>query len=207
MRAHYETDQENFWSGEFGDEYIERNSSESLLAFKTGRLARMLSKAGGIKSSLELGANIGLNERGLQRLFPGIRMDAVEINEKAANELRKIGNVTVHQISILDFATDKTFDLTFTSGVLIHINPEKLSICYRILHEYSRKYILVAEYYNPTPVEVPFRGKSDRLFKRDFAGEMLDMYPDLSLVDYGFIYHRDPSFPSDDSTWFLLEKR
>lgn len=35
---------------------------------------------------------------------------------------------------------------------------------------------------------------------------MLDMFPDLKLVDYRFIYHRDPVFPRDDSTWFLLEK-
>jgi hypothetical protein len=34
---------------------------------------------------------------------------------------------------------------------------------------------------------------------------MLDRFPDLSLVEYGFVYHRDP-FPQDDLTWFLLEK-
>jgi spore coat polysaccharide biosynthesis protein SpsF len=26
-------------------------------------------------------------------------------------------------------------------------------------------------------------------------------------VDYGFAYRRDPNFPQDDITWFLLEKR
>jgi len=44
------------------------------------------------------------------------------------------------------------------------------------------------------------------LFKRDFAGEMLDRYPALKLLDYGFVYRRDPLFPQDDMTWFLLEK-
>ena len=52
-----------------------------------------------------------------------------------------------------------------------------------------------------------YRGHSQRLFKRDFAGEMLDRFPDLTLVDYGFAYHRDANFPQDDTTWFLLEKR
>jgi spore coat polysaccharide biosynthesis protein SpsF len=56
-------------------------------------------------------------------------------------------------------------------------------------------------------VEVPYRGNSGKLFKRDFAGEMLDRYSDLQLLDYGFGYHRDPQFPVDDITWFLLEKR
>jgi spore coat polysaccharide biosynthesis protein SpsF len=45
------------------------------------------------------------------------------------------------------------------------------------------------------------------LFKRDFAGEMMDRYPDLKLLDYGFVYHRDPAFPDDDITWFLMEKK
>jgi spore coat polysaccharide biosynthesis protein SpsF len=66
---------------------------------------------------------------------------------------------------------------------------------------------LICEYYNPSPVAIPYRGHSDRLFKRDFAGEMLEMFADLKLVDYGFAYHRDPAFPQDDITWFLMEKR
>ncbi|GAA0704411.1 hypothetical protein [Dyella marensis] len=39
-----------------------------------------------------------------------------------------------------------------------------------------------------------------------FCGEIMDRYPDLRLVDYGFAYRRDPSFPQDDITWSLLEK-
>ncbi|HND74014.1 MAG TPA: hypothetical protein PKW10_06205, partial [Saprospiraceae bacterium] len=67
-------------------------------------------------------------------------------------------------------------------------------------------YILIAEYYNPSPVTLNYRGHSNRLFKRDFAGDMLDQYPDLRLIDYGFCYRRDNLFPQDDITWFMLEK-
>jgi spore coat polysaccharide biosynthesis protein SpsF len=67
--------------------------------------------------------------------------------------------------------------------------------------------ILMGEYYNPSPTAIPYRGHADRLFKRDFAGELLDRFPDLRLIDYGFAYRRDPAFPQDDITWFLLEKR
>jgi spore coat polysaccharide biosynthesis protein SpsF len=55
-------------------------------------------------------------------------------------------------------------------------------------------------------VSVPYRGHAERLFKRDFAGEMLKRYPKLRLLDYGFAYHGDANFPQDDITWFLLEK-
>ena len=70
----------------------------------------------------------------------------------------------------------------------------------------SRRFVMVCEYFNPTPVEVAYRGHEHALFKRDFAGELLDAYPELRLVDYGFTYHRDPLYPLDDSTWFLMEK-
>ena len=75
-----------------------------------------------------------------------------------------------------------------------------------MLYRASNRYILVSEYYNPSPVDIPYRGHTDRLFKRDFAGELLDKFSDLKLVDYGFSYHRDQYFPQDGATWFLLEK-
>ena len=62
------------------------------------------------------------------------------------------------------------------------------------------------EYYNPTPVEISYRGHSGKLFKRDFAGEMLDRFLDLQLLDYGFCYSRDYNFLYGNATWFLLEK-
>ena len=53
---------------------------------------------------------------------------------------------------------------------------------------------------------IPYRGNEDRLFKRDFAGELMNRFPTLKLLDYGFVWKRDPVFPQDDITWFLLEK-
>lgn len=88
----------------------------------------------------------------------------------------------------------------------IDINPDELNKVYDLLIRSSSRYICIAEYYNPSPVSIPYRGHQDRLFKRDFAGEILDRDPSLSLLDYGFCYHRDPNFPQDDITWFLLEK-
>ena len=203
------TEQEEFWQGEFGDEYMKRNVGGQLQSAKIADFSVFLRGARGLESSLEFGGNIGLNEIALSTLIPNIKMGVVEINETAAKQCCKIPNTKVYQQSIFDFETEERFDLTFTCGVLIHINPEMLDIVYEKLYIYSSKYILIAEYYNPTPVEVEYRGNKGKLFKRDFAGEMLDKYQDLQLIDYGFRYYRgDFSLSaSDDITWFLMEKK
>jgi spore coat polysaccharide biosynthesis protein SpsF len=147
-----------------------------------------------------------MNLRALRRLLPNCELAGVEINQAAAEKLKEWGEAQVYLDSILEVELDRKFDLTFTKGVLIHINPDYLDQVYRRLYDYSSKYICVAEYYNPTPVELSYRGHSGRLFKRDFAGEILQRYQDLELVDYGFVYHKDPVFPQDDISWFLLKK-
>jgi len=106
----------------------------------------------------------------------------------------------------LAFTPPQTWDFVLIKGVLIHINPDELPIVYDKLAAASGRYLMVAEYYNPAPVAIPYRGHTDRLFKRDFAGEIMERHPQFKLVDYGFVYRRDPNFPQDDVTWFLMEK-
>lgn len=202
----YQTEQEGFWSGDFGDSYTERNQGAVHEAALLHFFSEILSHTGRLESAIEFGANRGLNLGALQRLVPGIDLSAVEINESAVAHLNTLPGVNVHGQSILDFTPTKTFDLSLIRGVLIHINPDKLAEVYRKLYESSHRYILIAEYYNPSPVALPYRGHEERLFKRDFAGEMLDAYPDLTLRAYGFRYRRDPLFPQDDISWFLLQK-
>lgn len=205
----YQTEQEKFWAGEFGNEYTTRNSGPQIIAARTALWSRMLARTSGIGRILEFGANLGRNIHSLRRLLPEAKLNAIEINQTAVEKLRAIEGVEVFHESILEIDVAKIgpCDLTFTSGVLIHINPECLPAVYDRLYQASSRYILVVEYYNPTPVEVSYRGHAGRLFKRDFAGEILDRFADVSLLDYGFQYHRDANFPADDANWFLLEKR
>lgn len=202
------TPQEAFWAGEFGTDYSARSTGDRLVASNLHLFSRALRGVGALSSCLELGANVGMNLKALRLLHPGLATRAVEINPDAARilgELIGAGNVTLG--SILDYESHDQFDLVLVKGVLIHINPEKLPVVYEKMHRAARRFILLAEYYNPTPVAVPYRGHADRLFKRDFAGELLDRYSDLTLRDYGFAYHRDAACPQDDLTWFLLEKK
>lgn len=201
----FTTEQEQFWAGDFGNDYIERNSSSQLIVSNVANWSRMLRCANGINSIRELGCNIGLNLSALSMLDPDLELSAVEINELAVAKARALGVADISQGTILEKVDLPPVDLTFTSGVLIHINPDFLSAVYENLVNLSQRYVLISEYYNPTPVTVEYRGHKDRIFKRDFAGELIEHYG-LKLVDYGFFYRRDNWAPRDDSNWFLLEK-
>lgn len=202
----FKTEQELFWAGEFGNNYIERNNNQQLVASNIMMFAKMLEKAHGIESLIEFGSNVGLNLYALKQLLPNTNLSAIEINPKAASILKESGFVNVYNTSILDFIPDKKRDLSFTKGVLIHISPDVLPQVYEKLYETSSKYILMCEYYDPNPMEITYRGHEGRLFKRDFAGEFMDRF-DVKLVDYGFFYHNDPRHDQEDMNWFLMEKR
>lgn len=194
----------DFWAGGFGDEYIGRNCSEKLAKANWRMFSDALHKTGGdFDSIIELGANIGLNIEAIKRIYPHIKAAAVEINEKAFTQLLKVADVA-YNCNLFDSRVTGKCDLALTKGVLIHIHPDDLKAAYKRLFDLSRRYILICEYYNPKPVEIEYRGEKGKLWKRDFAGEMMDAYP-LRLVDYGFVYHRD-QWPQDDVTWFLMEK-
>ena len=196
-----------FWSGEFGDAYISRNMSEQLLAANLTYFSRALCRCSALNSIFEVGANVGMNIKALQALYPGAKLSAIEINQEASRQLIKmIGESNVTCGSILDFKGNKTFELVFTKGVLIHLSPEHLALAYQQMADLSSKYVLIGEYYNPKPVSIEYRGHKNKLFKRDFCGEFLEAHPEFNLIDYGFAYHRDPQHPQDDITWFLLEK-
>jgi pseudaminic acid biosynthesis-associated methylase len=205
--SEFETNQEQFWAGDFGNDYVERSQGSHHIASRTAMWSRILRSCGPIGSATEFGANVGLNLRALRTLLPEAELTGVEINPKAAQILRTEGSIKVLEGSLLNTAPSAPADLAFTCTVLIHINPDRLGTAYDQLARGSQRYAVIIEYYNPTPMQVVYRGHSERLYKRDFAGEFLNAHPDFELRDYGFIYHRDPHFPVDDFTWFLMERR
>lgn len=205
MNQSFRSEQEAFWAGEFGDGYVQRHQGDIRVAANTALFASVLRRAERFESAVELGANVGLNLRALRNLMPSCALTGVEINATAVATLQGIPGLEAVLGSIHDYRPQRQFDLAFTKTVLIHISPELLPGVYETLYACSRRYIVLVEYYSPAPVEVSYRGHANRLFKRDFAGEMLDRYPDLKLIDYGFWYRRDPHF-QDDVNWFLMEK-
>jgi len=199
---------EEFWKGEFGIEYAKRNTG--LVARNAVFFAKALLPVMGVRqpqSVLELGCGTGQNLEALQLLLgTQTELEGIEINEQAAKAC-KVGIIHVRSLLGLTGSTWlRTWDLVLTKGVLIHQPPEELPRIYDMMYRASNRYIFIAEYYNPIPMEVRYRGHHGVMWKRDFAGELMDQHPDVKLVDTGFAYHRAPQ-PQDDLTWFLLEKQ
>lgn len=204
----FKTKQESFWSGKFGDLYFKRNKVRSLLKSHKNLFKKALARANKINSIIEFGPNTGINLVVLKKILKLKKITAVEINKSNCIKLKKINNIEVVNNSILNFISKKKYDLVLSRGLLIHINPKKLNQAYRTLYNSCKKgkYILLAEYYNPSPIKINYRGYRNVLFKRDFAGEFIKKFKKIKLIDYGFIYHRD-KLPQDDVTWFLLQKK
>jgi spore coat polysaccharide biosynthesis protein SpsF len=203
----YKTEQEKFWQGSFGDRYFLRNKNNQLIKNNFFLFKQIFLKSFKIKNLIEFGPNVGLNIRALIKLLKLKSTTAVEINKKACLELKDIKNVNVINKSIINFSPKKKYDLVLVKGILIHINPNKLKKVYETIYKSCRNsgYILIAEYYSPYPTMVIYRGKRNKLFKRDFAGDFTSLFKKTKIIKYGFAYHKD-KHPQDDLNWFLIKK-
>lgn len=238
---------EEFWSGEFGDEYTKRNEKHELLAarvdffrtvlggieameqFDTATVLKILASKDDIFRSesnrvsnnlrdtqikvIEFGANIGMNMRALENIgFKYRDMRAIEINKSACEALQKLPGLQVVNASMFDMPANPTeqYDLVLSMGLLIHIPPERLEQAYDLLFAYCKPdgHVLMTEYFAPTPTEVPYRGESGKLWRRDYGGDFLRRYGnDVEMMDYGFVSKDDPIMPMDDVNFWLIEKK
>ncbi len=200
-------DQESFWRGDFGSSYIERNDGfDTELGARAWRA--MLAKADRVDSILELGSNVGRNTAVLSTIAPDAALSICEINEQAFNIVTSRHRIVEAQncgIRQAVFAPSSQ-DLVFTMGVLIHVHPEDLIVTMSCMYEWSRRYVLIGEYFNKTPVTLEYREEKDKLFKCDFGRIFADNF-DVKVVDYGFLWtyeYDDAGF--DDINWWLFEK-
>ena len=195
--------QEVLWRGDFGEAYTIRQSHNLLATRVFFRRALKEATFTSLKA-LEFGAGVGHNLLALKRLYEGAWVSGIEINEKAFADLQIVANEAILN-SIFDFDPRPDWDLVLTKGLLIHLAPDTLESAYKVIYGCSSRYILLCEYFNPTPVAIEYRGEKDALWKRDFAGDMLDLYPKMKVLDYGFTWSRD-KYPQDDLHWVLMEK-
>jgi pseudaminic acid biosynthesis-associated methylase len=201
-------EQEDFWANYIAQDYMQANSSFNVpLGIEAWEKMTSSIDLSSLSSLLECGCNIGRNLNSLKNLIPKAHTAVIEINKEALEVAVK--NYEIAEFfhgSIKDAKLSRQFNLVFTCGVLIHINPLDLLDTMQNIYNLSDRYILIAEYFNRTPVSIVYRGQSEKLFKRDFGKEFMENF-DVRLVDYGFLWghiYDDAGF--DDVTYWLFEK-
>jgi pseudaminic acid biosynthesis-associated methylase len=202
------------WTGEFGIEYTNRNvlSPEQLDAsyrqkYDISRTELNQAFVGGMDRSirvLEVGSNVGnqllmLQQMGFKRLY-GIEVQpyAVELSKTRTKGINIIEG-TAFDIPF----KDSYFDLVFTSGVLIHISPSDIAAAMTEIHRCTRECIWGFEYYADRYTKVTYRGRTDLLWKADFAKLYLQRFNDLALISERRIRY---SHSEDVDSMFLLKR-
>jgi spore coat polysaccharide biosynthesis protein SpsF len=194
---------EALWSGEFGDEYVDRNigAYQERRAFWTSLLATTQPA-----SVLEVGSNVGGNLQWIAESVPAERITGIDVNHKALTRLReRVPGVNAVWSSAreLPFA-DQSFDLVFTMGVLIHQPDESLPAVMDEMVRVAGRYVLCGEYHGDATREIAYRGYRNALFRRDYGGLFADRFRGMLQFAFSGRLGRDDGF--DDVTWWLFER-
>ena len=200
-------EQQKFWANDYAIDYREKNNQfDNNLGIEGW--TKMLDKTENLSNILEYGCNIGRNIKFLNQLVPNADISIIEISKPAYNfttnnfSIKNSFNGPIAESNFIE----NSYDLAFTCGVLIHIHPNDLLVNMKKLYNYSKNYILIAEYFNRTPVMIEYQGQTDIFFKRDFGKIFIENF-NVSLVDYGFLWgHIYDAGGFDDITWWLFEK-
>jgi pseudaminic acid biosynthesis-associated methylase len=214
------TPQLRTWTSRFGREYTDRNGFtldeiDEAFADKFGirktEIYRQLVGPGRLPAGrvLEVGCNIGLQLRMLERANPGLELHGLEPQEYALAKARAAApHLSFHQGTAFALPfPDGAFDLVMTNGVLIHLAPTDLPAALTEICRVSRRLILSHEYFAPTTVEIPYHGQSGLLWKTDFAKRYLEQQPTLSALEIRYYpYAERYGGPSLVDQVALLEK-
>lgn len=190
---------EELWAGDFGDAYTARNQAagEARAPFWRSLLTEF-----GVGSALEIGCNVGANLRWIEG--SAVHAYGIDVNQQALETLlKRVPGVRpgLATAKALPFA-DGSFDLVFTMGVLIHQPESSLGLVLDEIVRCSRRYVLCGEYFAAQTVEIPYRGQTGALFKRDYGRLFVERHPRLKLIRQQFLA-RDQGW--DDITAWLFE--
>jgi len=200
------------WQGQYGREWKDRNEFtlaelDDLYEDRYGVTRRELNREflENVPTDariLEVGMNYGIQLQLLEEMGYDL-LYGIDVNRPILDEIPEtisVSGVSAADASVLPFRDD-TFDLVFTSGVLIHVPEDDLPEVLTELSRVSRKFIWGFEYYADDRTEIDYRGKDRFLWKDDFV-ERFRNYTDFSVVREDHVTYR-----SEDNvdTMFLLE--
>ena len=151
--SHSDSLQADAWTNAHGMKYVVHHLKEDWQKSRVEKWRQILSHFPDATSCFEIGCNIGTNLRTIRHCRPEAVVSGLEINPYAALEAEKIsnGDVFLGEIASHDFKHEQ-YDLVFSRGVLIHINPDKIEEVITKMISAASKYLLIWENYSPAYV-------------------------------------------------------
>ena len=211
------TEQTNFWEGEFGKEYTDRNTFNHdglnnyyLTNYGVSKDEMNKEFLGGLDRNikiLEVGCNIGMQLNALQKMG-FTNLSAIDLQEYAVKKALELTN-GIHIIQGSGFEIpfgDNSFDLVYTHGVLIHISPSDLSKIMGEMNRVSSKYIWGFEYYNDEIKQINYRGHDGFMWKGDYSGLFQKQTPTLKIVKKNLYPYITEQNKGNTDCMYLLSK-
>lgn len=207
------TKQLELWRSKFGDDYTARNAiTDDNLAARTMMWTKILNTIVSPfylpNNILEIGAGVGGNLAAIQGIYNShghsANLSGVEPNDKAAKELGNVEHCTRLGVDAFNIdCTDYYFDISFTSGVLIHIHPNDQLRAMKEIYRTSKKNIVCIEYFSPELREIKYRDQDEALWINDYGKLWMDHFP-LQCLAYGFEWKKATGL--DNLTWWSFQK-
>jgi pseudaminic acid biosynthesis-associated methylase len=212
-----ETRQTDFWKGDFGRDYTDRNSFRpdewnALYTSLYGKTKIQMNSEfiGHLPKDsriLEVGCNTGMQLSGLQ-VMGFTNLWGIELQEYAVEKARSFTRgINIIQGSGFDIPfKDGYFDMVFTCGVLIHIAPMDLPVFLKEMYRCTSNYIWGFEYYSDGFEEIKYRGNDGFLWKGDYVKFFLDTFQNIRLVLKKFYPYISEAEKGNVDCMYLFEK-
>ena len=127
---------ENYWKQNTRREYLARN----------------ICALNSISSVIEMGCNVGSNLYAIHKINPDIRLAGVDINELAVHYgLQKFcaediqADLKTMSLYDIDRIPEKSYDVVFTSAVLMHLPPDNLNTILKNFKRIACKFVIHLE--------------------------------------------------------------
>jgi len=205
--------QRKFWLGEFGSSYLERNLTldnvDERYKQETGITRKQIfnqffQKINKNSKILELGCNVGLNLLILKNMgFTNLY--GLELSKSALQIASKnMPDITFIHSSIEEYnPKGMMFDLVFTVGVLIHIDPKALRSIIKKIVSLTKNYIFGFEYFSNNLTEIEYRSQKNVCWKQNFPLLYRKIEPNLKLIKEKKIHYKNKDLID---TVYLLQK-
>tara|TARA_B110000495_G_C23003037_1_gene592162 strand:- start:1276 stop:1920 length:645 start_codon:yes stop_codon:yes gene_type:complete len=180
------------WAGNFGDDYVERNISVDMVNADYVKLTGLeydeifsdffqdLDKDLDI---LELGCNVG-NNLSILKSLEFKNLHGIDINSKSIDIAKsRYSDIHFHNSSIesCEFPA-QNFDLVFTAGVLIHINPNTLPDIIKKILSLSKQYVFGFESFSESTSKVFYQNSNNLYWKQNFPQLFKNSSPSLTMI-------------------------